>query len=315
MLSLASLNLTLRFWEAELPAWLGSAVRGGFGQHLRRIVCYRPMQQCQTCEWGANCLYYETYERPYAKRGHAPPPRPIALIPPFGKKLTFRREGRIEVGLLLFGRFVQSLPHVILAFQQFGSHGLGEGRYLGKNRFEVERITCKLSGNIIFDGRVLCPDRLRTVDVSEIPPVSGHSFRVLFRTPIELPLGFPPPPEHLLRLIRHRLILLVNEYGTCEKIPDFRCDGSVRSLKAHYHRLVGYSRRSGRREFWNCWTGIADYDFRELDENGRWLLGVGRVIGAGSKSSFGMGFFDFYPLQSEVSKSDGVLDAAINGKN
>jgi hypothetical protein len=126
-------------------------------------------------------------------------------------------------------------------------------------------------------------------DVTEIPPVEGQSFRVFFRTPIELPLGFPPPPEHLLKLIRHRLIFLVNEYGTGEKIPEFACKGSVRFLAKHRHRLTGRSQRSGRREFWNCWTGIADYDFGELDETGRWLLGVGRILG----------FFSIDPLDSD----------------
>jgi len=296
MLSLASLTLTLRFGEAELPPWLGSALRGGFGRHLRRIVCYRPMRDCNDCKTAESCLYYETYERSQARRGHAPPPRPIALIPPFfGKRLIFRREGRIEVGLLLFGRFVQNLPHVILALQQFGSHGIGEGRYFGKNRFEVERATCSLSGRTVFESGTIYPDRMSTVDATKIPPIEGRSFRFLFRTPIELPLGFPPPPDHLLKLIRHRLILLVNEYGTGEEIPEPSCRGSVRPLAKHRHRLTGRSQRSGKREFWNCWTGIADYDFEELDATGRWLLGVGRVIGAGAKMSFGMGFFGIRP--------------------
>jgi hypothetical protein len=293
MLSLASLNLTLRFREAELPRWLGSAMRGGLGQHLRRAVCYRPMQECRSCDLTESCLYYQAYERPYAKRGQAPPARPIVLVPPFfGKKITFRREGRIEVGALLFGRSVQNLPHLILALQQFGSHGLGEGRYLGKNRFEVERATCRFSNQVVFDRGVIYPDHLRIAEITEIAPAADNHLQVRFRTPIELPLGFPPPPEHLLKLIRQRLVMFVNEYGTGEKIPDFTCRGSVKPIANHYHRLVGYSRRSGRREFWNCWTGIAEYDFEEIDETGRWLLGVGQVIGAGAKSSFGLGFFD-----------------------
>jgi len=301
MLSLASLSLTLRFGEAELPGWLGSAMRGGFGQHLRRIVCYRPLHECESCGQAGECLYYETFERPCSRRGYAPPPRPIVLVPPFfGRRVTFRKEGRVEVGLLLLGRSVRNFPHVLLALQQFGFHGLGEGRYFGRNRFEVERATCRFSNRVVFDGGVIHPDRLRTLDVARIARVRGSRFRVHFRTPIELPLGFPPSPEHLLGLIRQRLLLLVNEYGTGEEVPGFSCRGSVRPGSGHRHRLVGYSQRSGRREFWNCWTGLADYDFGELDENGRWLLGVGRVLGAGAKSSFGMGFFDLTPRRAVV---------------
>jgi hypothetical protein len=261
------------------------------------------MQECDSCGLSGSCLYYECYERPYAKRGYAPPPRPIVLIPPFfGRKIALKGGGRISVELLLLGRTTKNLPHVILALQQFGSQGLGEGRYLGKNRFEVERATCRFSRRVVFNNGVIHPNHLRTTDISRIPPLRGNRFRVKFRTPIELPGGFPPTPEHLLRLIRQRLVMLVNEYGSGDKIPVPRCRGSVRPLSGRIHRLVGYSRRSGRREFWNCWTGIADYSFEEIDETGRWLLGVGRVLGAGAKSSFGLGFFDVSPTGSKPRK-------------
>jgi hypothetical protein len=254
------------------------------------------MKDCESCEVVDSCIYYQVYERPYARVGHAPPPRPVVLIPPFfGKRILLRREGRIEMGMLLFGDYIRHLPHILIAIQQFGSHGVAEGRYFGKNRFELERATCNFSGRIVFDGAIY-PNHLKILDAARIPSLRSWCFRVRFRTPIELPLGFPPPPEHLLHLIRHRLILFVNEYGTGEKILEFKCRGYVKTIAAHHHRLPGYSKRSGRREFWKCWTGIADYEFEELDKTGQWLLGVGRVLGAGAKSSFGLGFLDIRPL-------------------
>jgi hypothetical protein len=296
MLRFASLRLTLRFGEAELPRWLGSAFRGGFGQHLRRIVCYRPMRECADCERTGECLYYQTYEREFARRGHSAPPRPIILVPPFfGKPLVFEREGRLELRLLLFGDFLRNLPHTLLALQQFGSHGLGEARYHGRNRFEVHRAVCERSGKLVFDGSTIYPGNLEPVEVGEIAPASGNKFEIGFRTPIDCPKAFPPPPDRLLHMIRRRLVLYVNEYGTGERIPDFTCEGAVKPLAKHRHRLIGYSKRSGRREFW-AWTGIARYEFGELDAGARWLLRVGEVLGAGGKASFGMGFFDLREL-------------------
>ncbi|MEM3514777.1 MAG: hypothetical protein QW495_05580, partial [Candidatus Hadarchaeum sp.] len=180
-----------------------------------------------------------------------------------------------------------------LALQQFGSYGLGDARHLGQNRFEVAGARCEFSGELVYEGGTIYPSRAKAVDVTDLPPVGQKRLRVGFKTPIDLPLGFPPSPEHLLKLIRQRLVLLVNEYGSGERVPDFKCKGEVKPIAKHYHRLVGYSRRSGRREFWNCWTGIADYNFEEIDETGKWLLSVGKVLGAGAKSSFGLGFFDF----------------------
>jgi len=294
MLELACFNLRLRFSDAtRLPRWMGSAFRGGLGQHLRRTVCYRPMHRCDTCDQARRCLYYVAYENPWAKRGHAPPPRPILLVPPFfGKEMELVDDAKLEVKLLMFGSYVRYFPYVILALQQFGSHGLGDARCFGYNRFEVAEAKCEFSGGVVYDGGTIYPSNMNVVDVADLPPMEQKHLRVGFRTPIELPLGFPPPPGHLLKLIRRRLVLFVNEYGSGERIPEFKCKGEVKPVTKHYHRLIGYSQRSGRREFWNCWTGVAEYSFEELDKTGKWLLGVGRVLGAGAKSSFGLGFLD-----------------------
>ncbi|MCS7132035.1 MAG: hypothetical protein NZ934_04850, partial [Hadesarchaea archaeon] len=256
-----------------------------------------PMRECEGCDRAQRCLFYAAYEKPFARRGHAPPPRPIILVPPFfGREMEFSGEAKLEMKLLMFGDYARYFPHVLLALQQFGSHGLGDARHLGQNRFEVLEARCEFSGGVTYDGSTIYPSRMKVVDVVDLPPVEHRRLRVGFRTPIELPMGFPPPPEHLLRLIRQRLVLLVNEYGSGERVPEFKCGGKVRPLARHYHRLVGYSRRSGRREFWRCWTGVAEYELEEVDDVARWLLGVGRVLGAGAKSSFGLGFLDVSAL-------------------
>ncbi|MEM0358997.1 MAG: hypothetical protein QXG22_03170 [Candidatus Hadarchaeales archaeon] len=192
----------------------------------------------------------------------------------------------------MFGDYIRYFPHTILALQQFGSYGLDDARHIGQNKFEVVEARCELSGGIVYDGSKIYPSNIKAVDVVDLPPVKHRHLRVGFKTPIELPLGFPPSPQHLLKLIRQRLVLLVNEYGSGKRVPEPKCEGKVKQVAKHYHRLIGCSQRSGRREFWNCWTGIAEYEFEKIDKTGEWLLGVGGVLGAGAKSSFGMGFLD-----------------------
>lgn len=297
MLDVSLITGFLKFLSpVKFPRWMGSAFRGGLGQHLKRIVCYHPLRECEGCERSSGCLFYAAYQNPSAKKGHAPPPRPVILVPPFfGKEMEFEREAKLELKLLMFGDYARYFPYVILALQQFGSYGLGDARHLGQNRFEVVEAKCEFSGELVYDGGTIYPSNMKVVDAADLPPVEQRRLRVGFRTPIELSLGFPPPPEHLLKLIRQRLVLFVNEYGSGERVPGFECRGEVKSIAKHHHKLVGYSRRSGRREFWHCWTGIAEYDFEELNEAGRWLLGAGGMLGAGAKSSFGLGFFDILP--------------------
>jgi CRISPR/Cas system endoribonuclease Cas6 (RAMP superfamily) len=262
------------------------------------------MRECEGCERSSECLFYANYQNPSAKKGHAPPPRPIILTPPFfGKEMEFAGEAKLELKLLMFGDYARYFPYVILALQQFGSHGLGDARHFDWNKFEVAEAKCEFSDEVVYDGGTIYPSNLKSLDVRELPQIEQKHLRLGFRTPIELPAGFPPLPEHLLQMVRQRLILLANEYGSGEKVPGFACRGLVKTIAKHYHQLIGYSQRSGRREFWNCWTGIADYDFEELDETGRWLLGVGRVLGAGAKSSFGCGFFDVFSESADTRKS------------
>jgi len=297
MLKVACLNLQIAFTgTAKLPRWMGSAFRGGLGQHLKRIFCFHPMRDCENCELSLDCLFYVTYQKPFAKRGYSPPPRPIILVPPFFGREIEVENAKLNLKLIMLGKYYWYLPHVLLAFQHFGNMGLGDARAFGQNKFELEKVTCEFCGKVVYDGNLIHSSKVCIQDVKDFPLVESKNLRIRFRTPIELPLGFPPPPDHLLKLIRLRLLLLVNEYGSGEKIPNFKCKGSVKELAKRHHVLIGYSQRSGRREFWNCWTGLADYHFEKLDKTAQWLLGVGRVLGAGAKSSFGLGFMDIQPL-------------------
>lgn len=298
VLELTCLNLRLRFLgSVRLPRWMGSAFRGGLGTHLRKVICYRPMQECTDCGLAGECLFYAAYENPHAKRGKGPPPRPIILVPPFfGKPIEFEKEAGLEVKLLLLGEYSRYLPQLLLSLQQFGSYGLGGERHIGLNKFEIAEAKCEFTREHVYkEGRIYL-SRLKRKDITELPPIQEKKVRVSFRTPIQLPLGFPPSPEYLLKLIRQRLVMFVNEYGSGERVQEFKCRGEVNLIAKHYHCLPGYSRRAGKREFWYCWTGIADYTFEELDEVGKWLLGVGKVLGAGGKSSFGMGFLNLQSL-------------------
>lgn len=303
MLELACLSLHLGFkGPARFPRWLGSAFRGGLGQHLKRISCYHPMRECEGCDLARGCLFYAAYENPFAKKGHAPPPRPIILVPPFfGKVMEFERDAELRLKLLMFGDYARYFPYVILALQQFGSHGLGNARHFGQNRFEVLEARCEFSGKTVYDGGTIYPSNMRALDARELPSVKQRQLRVGFRTPIQCKLGFPPTATQLLRMIRARLLRFVNEYGDGSRVPEPKVKGEVRTLARHYQRLVGYSKRSGRREFWHCWTGIAEYKFERLGSTASWLLGVGKLLGAGPKSSFGLGFLDISPASKEKS--------------
>ena len=233
------------------------------------------------------------YERETAKRGHAPPIRPIIIVPPFfGKKMEFREGCKLNVDVFLFGTFSKYLPYVLLGMNLLGFSGIGSLRRYYMNRFVIETATCALSGKRIYDGEKINLTSLKTLDMANLNNCIENPIKVGFRTPLILKSSdFPPNPEMLLNLIRSRLILYINEYGDGTKVGKAKCSGEVNQISKHFHRLERRSRRAGARQF-DGFTGIAEYSFDELNEVGKWLLNVGLLLGAGPRSAFGCGFLD-----------------------
>lgn len=195
LLTVSKLIADLRFPSAaRLPYWMGSMFRGGFGQALRTFLCSASSSECEGCGQRGDCLFYHMYVRQDATRGYAPPSRPVILIPPFyGKPLAFEG-GILRVELLMFGKFLQFLPHVLLGMQLLGQRGLGSLRHYRLNMFKIESARCAFSDKLVVQGDVIYPANIRAIDVKDVPPFQGKILKVGFKTPFTGPI-FPTTPE------------------------------------------------------------------------------------------------------------------------
>ena len=212
MLQISRIILNLKFIApAVFPYWMGSAFRGGFGQTLKRAVCLDSRKECKFCDTKDECLFYYTHMKKKSRRGHAPPIKPIILIPPFfGKEMRIEKEPKLAVEVLFFGNFAKYLPHVILAISLFGKRGLYSQRYEGLNRFEVREIGCCFSQKIVYDKETVLLKNLTVLDATDINPLSKSRIKIGFKTPFTGRV-FPPEPTRLLNGIRNRLIRFVND--------------------------------------------------------------------------------------------------------
>jgi len=290
MLPTSKLELKLRFTTpAKLPYWMGSAFRGMFGNEIRKVLCNDLQRSCEGCDTKESCLFYYMYMRKEADRGHAPPQKPIILVPPFfGKEMRFDEDGHLDVELLFFGDFKKYLPHVLLGLRLGGQQGIGSMRYYGQNRFKVDKAVCQFSKKEVYDGESIKLDNLKTIDVKDVGPIWKENLKIGFKTPFT-GKEFPPSMDYLLSLARYRLIHFGNEYGNGEKIPNFEVDAKIKDHDRHYHKLQRRSSRSDKTQF-NSYTGVVEYEIEDIDETGEWLLGVALTIGCGPDSSFGCGF-------------------------
>lgn len=294
MLKLASLNVRLDFsTPVEFPYWMGSTFRGGFGIYLRRACCPDLSRSCYECEERSECIFYHSHMREESKRGHAAPPKPLVIIPPFfGKKLFVEKEGYLDLDILLYGSFIRYLPHAVLGLRLLGQKGIGSKRRYDMNRFVVSEMTCNFTGKRVYDGQRINLENMGSIELGDVEPLEvNNRVTVSFRTPFISKTGeFPPALERLLWHIRQRIIRYVNEYGDGTRVPIFTSDGKIVSSEKHFHRLKRRSVRGGKQEF-HGFTGVVEYGIEQTDNTARWLLEAGKMVGAGAKPSFGCGYF------------------------
>ncbi len=284
-LKLTKLKATLNFPSGyKLPYWLGNKFRGGFGSVLLKAVCGYLKPQCERCSGREDCLYYALYVRKRQRRGKSQPVRPIVFIPPFfGKRVEGK--GNLTVEINVFGDYIRYIPHIVYGLRFLGKLGLN-----ADSRYELVRILDALSGEEIYDGESIDAEKIETVDLGNMSSekIMGEEIEIGFKTPIEAEV--PVSLSFLLHMIRRRLILYVNEYGSGE-VPDFTCDAELLDSEWKKHRLIHASKRQGKRAFYAI-TGHARYRITEMDENASLMIKIGELIGAGAKASFGMGFFN-----------------------
>ncbi|RLI78828.1 hypothetical protein DRP05_05905 [Archaeoglobales archaeon] len=281
ILKLTKLVAILEFPKYKLPYWLGNKFRGGFGSVLLKAVCGYLQPKCDNCRSKEDCLYYALYVRDKQRRGKSHPVRPIIFIPPFFGR-SVEGNGELEVRINIFGDYVKYIPHIVYGLRYLGKTGLN-----ANSKYELKEIRDFFTEEVVYDGESVNVEGLRTIDLGKISGKKFKKLKVEFITPIEV-VKVPLPLSHVLHMVRRRLILYVNEYGEGE-VFDYACKDSILNSKWKKHKLYYKSKREGER-FFIAYTGKAEYDV-EMDENAGRLLKIGELIGAGAKSSFGMGFF------------------------
>jgi|GEM_PF-2085785 len=117
----------------ELPAYLGSTLRGAFGMALRRSACALRRQECRTCLLRTSCIYSYTFETPAPEgpeqhRRYATAPHPFVLNLETGSSGIQEAGTIFSFGITLVGRACDFLPYFVYAFQRMGEVGIGKGR-------------------------------------------------------------------------------------------------------------------------------------------------------------------------------------------
>ena len=191
---LARFRLTLKARAPILlPAYKGSARRGGFGQVFRRIACLGADRGVTHCLLGDRCPYHYIFETP-------PPadsvvlnkiptaPQPFVIEPPLENKRRYEPGEELIFHLVLIGKALDYLPYFIYTFDELGRVGLGRGK--GNYTLEsVDWIDASDAAVSVYDGnRKVLTDSFHALSLSQLsvgcPSLSQLS--VTFLTPTRL---------------------------------------------------------------------------------------------------------------------------------
>lgn len=225
--------------DALLPPYKGSTFRGLFGHALKKIVCALKTGNCPDCILNERCLYAQVFETPsgHLKEGKqrlAAPPHPYLIEPPLDRQTRYATGDAFDFTLFLFGRFNESLPYFIFAFEQMGQMGAGKKVNGQRARFVLEKVTS--NGMEIYSqesGKILGGGEKEQLTLTAPHDEPVHRMEISLLTPLRLKylnsLESTLPFHVLVRAALRRVSSLFAAYGEGEPDLDYR--GLVRRAK------------------------------------------------------------------------------------
>jgi hypothetical protein len=291
--------------RTDLPAFLGSTLRGAFGAAFRRLCCTQGRDVCGDCLLWRACPYAVVFEsRAQAAdgqlRGGEEAPRPFVLEPPIeGHPGPYRPGESLRFNLVLVGQAAAYLPYFVKSFEDMGRTGLGWNR----RPFVLSEVRGILPGVgepvLLYERR---GGRLREADLRVFPgaapaTMATRTVRVRYVTPARIKVAgellSDPSFQDLARALMRRVSLLSHAYCGERWDLDFRAEidraSSVATRKSSV-RWVPLERFSNRQRVKIPISGIVGEQwfagedvphFRPLLDAGAVHVGKGAVAGLG----------------------------------
>ena len=243
--------------------FIGSTIRGALGWSLKKVVCINPSFKCEGCFAKDNCLYYDMYERDFAKF-----------------RLSLKLSGEVEFEVFLFEEFCEKIPYLLSAIHKMFERGIT------KDNIKPSFLQIYLNDTLIYDGKFK-QIKNTCLQLPEITPKNKAFLKII--TPIRIKennkfVRDNIKLETILRSIYHRFLKLQNK--KISKLP-FTPKYEIANKDLDF---VDFSRYSNRQKTKMKLGGvIGSINFSYIDEEAFKLLKLGEIIGVGKQVTFGFG--------------------------
>jgi hypothetical protein len=301
-MALARYRVALQALEPlDVPAYLGSTLRGAFGHAFRRLCC--PAPSGRPCPIPQQCPYHVVFETApppgaTALSTHDEIPRPFVIAAPPAAGAAYAAGAEVVFDLTLVGRARDYLPHFVMTFREVERLGRGRRRVSLIRVEAIDPLTNAVqSVYAASENLVKSSDLAITLADCEALPCPSGGVRVSFVTQTRLKHArdFVRRPDFhvLFRRLLGRLSSLARFHGGGPLDVDFR--GLIE--RAHDVRLVEdatrwtkWARYSARQDRRMEWTGIVGDARYEGDLRPFWqYLVFGQWTHVGKGATFGLG--------------------------
>ncbi|MBE3579082.1 MAG: CRISPR system precrRNA processing endoribonuclease RAMP protein Cas6 [Caldanaerobacter subterraneus] len=310
--------------KITLPVFKESALRGGFGQVLKKMVCiYSYDRPCYDCELAGTCPFSVIFSPSNPEEGflkhHRGIPRPYIIRIP-EKRNIFLPGEKLRIELTLIGKSIEYFPYIFLAFKELGKSGIGKKEEGKRGKFSIN--TVKSMGpdgryEIIFDRNYENKvGRIMRFSLKEMlaPPLPEENtakiFKLFFETPLRLKkhrriLDYPDF-EAIIRSTVHRLNSFSYFYGNGKReknisnLLEEARKVEVVSINTSFKQFSYYSHRQKSRLYLGGLVGQAVY--RGNLKLFYPYLKAAELIGIGKNTAFGFG-----KVKVEAVKEGGIV--------
>lgn len=309
----------MKFWQfeftiqalntVEFSSFSGPALRGGFGDILKKLTCHTGLQDCTGCPSFRDCPFTKIFNiAPPIDDAHfkneTQVPRPFIFEAVRERTISHGQKATFRLGLV--GAAIEHLPYFVLCFQQLGKIGIGKGR--GKFKLmsvlSIDPIGKTLpirifdsSENILYLKKSIAVE-LSELDSTESTLMSTNGIRIVFDSPTHLnrrgeAADQSPSFEQLIRGILRRYSDLAALYGPGRPELDYR--QIVEKSKAiclkrsdlTFSRAKSFSHRKNALTPVDGLLGSIEYE-GDVTPFLNYLM-LGQWLHVGKQATFGMG--------------------------